>query len=310
MSTNRYLGVDPILTNLSIGYRNEEYIAEKIWPNMDVKKQSGKHFIYDKGRFRINKTLRAAGAPANEVGLKFTTGLPYFCEDHALKQFVTDEDVDNAIVQGAPENDATENVTDMLLIDQEVALATTMADTGVLTQNTTLSGTSQWSDHNNSDPFANIETAKATIHESIFIQPNTLIMGKQVFDKLKHHPDLIERVKYSQLGVLTIDLMKTLFGVDNIIIGAAGKNTSTEGQSDTMGYIWGKHAWLAYINPRPAQKSITFGLTYRWKNRIVERLRGTNEEDRKGFYIRVGDHYYDQNIVSASAAYLIKNAVA
>ena len=183
MSTNRYLGVDPILTNLSIAFSNEQYIASKIWPYFDVQKQSGKHFIYDKGRFRINNTLRAAGSPSNEVTLKFTTGLPYFCEDHSLKQFVTDEDVDNAVVAGAPENDATENVTDMLLIDEEVDLATTMADTGVLTSNTTLSGTSQWSDYNNSDPFTNIETAKATIHESIYQRPNTLIMGKQVFEQ-------------------------------------------------------------------------------------------------------------------------------
>lgn len=308
--TNRYLGVDPILTNLSIGYKNEEYIASRIWPYFDVAKQTGKHFIYDRGRFRINQTLRAPGAGANEVTLKFTTGLPYSCEDHALKQFVTDEDIDNAIIPGAPENDATENVTDMLLIDEEVALATYMANTANLTQNTTLSGMSQWSDYDNSDPFTNIQTAQNTIHQAIFTKPNTLIMGKQVFEKLKHHPALLDRVKWSQLGVMTVDLMKTVFDVENIIIGAAGKNTSTEGQSDSMSYIWGKHAWLAYINPRPAQKSITFGLTYRWKQRIVEKWRGEEENDRRGMYIRVGDHNYDQLMVSAEAAYLIKNAVA
>ena len=55
---------------------------------------------------------------------------------------------------------------------------------------------------------------------------------------------------------------------------------------------------------------ITLGLTYQWKERIVERLRGSTEEDRKGTYVRVGDNYYDMNLVSASAGYLIKNAVA
>jgi hypothetical protein len=131
-----------------------------------------------------------------------------------------------------------------------------------------------------------------------------------VWDKLIDHPAFIERVKYSQLGSLTTDLLARLVGVDRVIIAAAGKNTAAEGQTDSMSYIWGKDAFLAYIAPRIAPKIVTLGLTYRWKQRIVERLRGSSEEDRKGTYVRAGEEYYDQNIVSASCAYLIKSAVA
>jgi hypothetical protein len=105
-------------------------------------------------------------------------------------------------------------------------------------------------------------------------------------------------------------LLASLIGVDRVIIAAAGKNSAKEGQTDDMSYIWGKHAILAYINPRVGQKMVTLGLTYQWKTRKAEKLRGTNEEDRKGTYVRVGDHYYDMNLVSAAAGYLIKNAVA
>ena len=309
-SINRYQGVDPVLTNVSIGYQNAAYIAELLYPTLPVSKQSGKHFVYDKGRFRINDNKRGAGAASKEVTLDLTTGNPYFCEDHALKQFVTDEDVDGAVPPMDPMVDATENVTEMHMVERENTLATALTDTAVLTQNTTLSGASQWSDYTNSDPFTNIETAKQTIHESIYVDPNTLVLGKQVWDKLKHHPAFLERVKYSQKGVISEDLLASLVGVDRVIIAAAGKNSAVEGQTDSMAYIWGKHAILAYINPRLGQKMITLGLTYQWKTRKVERLRGTNEEDRKGAYVRVGDHYYDMNLVSASAGYLVKNAVA
>jgi hypothetical protein len=308
--TNRYLGVDPMLTNVAIAYQNDAYIANLIFPYFDVKKQSGKHFVYDRGRFRLNKTLRAAGSGSNEVTLKLTTGDTYFCEDHALKQFVPDEDIDNAITPTSPLVDATENVTDMIKVDEEDALATYMANTSNLTNNVTLSGTDQWSDYTNSDPFDDIETGIQTIHSKLFVRPNTLVLGRQVWDKLKHHPDLLERVKYSQKGVITTDLLAALVGVDRVIIAAAGKNTAKEGQTDSMGYIWGKHAWVLFINPRIAPKMITFGFSYRWKTMKVEKLRGTDEEDRKGTYVRLGDHYYDQQIVSVDAAYLIKNAVA
>lgn len=307
---NDYLGVSPMLTKIALAYKNEDYIADKIFPSMPVDKQSGKHFVYDKGRFRINSTLRAKGANANEVTLKLATGSTYFCDDHALRQFVPDEDVDNAVIKGSPVIDATENVVDMLKIDKEKALATYMANTANLTQNTTLTTTDQWSDFVNSDPFTDIETAKSTVHASIMQKPNTLIMGKEVFDKLKNHPDLLDRVKWSARGVLTIEIMKELFGVDNVIIGATGYNSAAEGQTDAMSYVWGKNAWLAYISPKKTGKFVTFGVTYDWKKMVVKKMRGTDEDDREGTYVRAGKMYYDQQPVTVLAAYLIKNAIA
>lgn len=308
--TNRYLGVDPMLTEVAIAYTNDEYVAELVFPSFAVKKQTGKHFVYDRGRFRSVNNKRSTGAPSNEQTLSFTTGLSYSAEDHALKQFVPDEDVDNAITPTDPYQDATENLMDMHMVAREVELATMLTDTAQMTQNITLSGTSQFNDYANSDPFATIETGMQTVHASVFQKPNTAIIGKQVWDKLKHHPAFLERVKYSQKGVITEDLLASLIGVDRVIVAAAGKNTAVEGATDAMGYIWGKNMILAYIAPKVAPKVITLGLTYTWKTIETKRLAGSGEEDREGIYVRVGHWYYDQNIVSALCGYLIKNAVA
>src|SRR3954447_1521025 len=121
-STNRYQGVDSVLTNVSIGYQNSAYIAETLFPTLPVDKQTGKHFIYDRGQFRLNDIVRGAGAASNEVTRNLTTGLPYICEDHALKEFVTDEDMKSAVAPMDPMVDATENVTDMLMVSREVEL--------------------------------------------------------------------------------------------------------------------------------------------------------------------------------------------
>lgn len=299
-----------MLTNVAIGYTNDAYIADQIFPMLGVQKQSAKHFVYNRDSFRVNDNLRASGSASNEVTLSLSTGSPYFAEDHSLKQFVTDEDVDNAITPTSPFVDATENVTEMHKVAREYELATMLTDTAILTQNTTLSGTSQFSDYTNSDPFSVIETGMQTVHAAIGRNPNVAILGKQVWDKMKHHPAFLERVKYSAKGVITEDLLASLIGVEKVLIGGAFRTTSDEGQTETTGYIWGKHIVLAYVNPRIAQKMITLGLTYTWKQQQVERLRGSSEEDRKGTYVRVGNHYYDQKLVSAAAGYLIKNAVA
>ncbi len=309
---NKYLGVDPMLTNVAIGYTNDQYIADLVMPTFAVSKQSGKHFVYDKSRFRApkNNAKRGTGSPSDETTLTFTTGNAYYCEDHALKHFVADEDVDNAITPTDPYQDATEFLSEQHLISKEIEVATALTDTGTMTSNTTLAGTSQWSDFSNSNPISDIRTGMQTIHSSIYKNPNTLILGKQVFDKIVDHPAFTERVKYSQLGVMTTDLLARIVGVERVIIAAAGKNTAKEGQTDSMSYIWGKNAILAYVAPRIAPKMVTLGLNYTWKQMQVERLRGSNEQDRKGTYIRLGDNYYDENIVAATAGYLIKNAVA
>jgi hypothetical protein len=195
------------------------------------------------------------------------------------------------------------------MVDREIEAATMLTSSSIITQYSALSGTSQWSDPN-SDPIAAIRTAKQTIHNAVHVNANVLMLGKQVYDKLIDHPAVIERIKYSQLGVASADLLARMFDVDRIVIGAAGKNGSVEGQSDSMSYIWGKNALLAYVNPRRGQKMVTLGVTYQWKTRTTERLNGTDERDRRGQFIRVGDDYRDAELVSAETAYLFQTAVA
>lgn len=298
--------VDPALSNVSIKYSNDTFIADQIFPMVKVAKQTGKYYIYDKANLRINKTNRAAGSGANEIdyGLSLAT---FACDDHALKEFVADEIQDQADAALNPLIDATETVTEQLMLDREKTLATMLADTAQVTQNTTLSGTSQWSDYSNSDPIGDVRTARTTIHQNTFRKPNTLILGKQVFDMLSEHPQIIERVKYSQLGVLTEELLARVFQVEKILVGEAGYNSAAEGQTDSMSYIWGKHCVVAYIAPAVRLKQVTLGYTFTYSQRIVKRWR---DEDREGTYVRIGNDNYIQKIVAVTAGYLIKNAVA
>jgi len=315
MATNRYLGQDPILTNVAIAYENDEYVVEKLLPTYRIAKQSGKHFIYDRGRFRTGKNngIRATGAKAEEVKLSLTTGLPYFCEDHAKKQFVTDEDVKNNIQTGNdPFTDATENVKALQMTDKEVEMTTLLTTAGsyAAAHKATLSGTNLWSDFANSDPIGDIRTGKAAIHAAIFKEPNKLVISRAILDQLVDHPDFLERIKYTQTGVTTEQVLARIFGVDEVIVAKAGKNTATEGQDDVMGYIWGNFALLAFVDPNPRPKYITLGLNYQWKQNIVQRLRGVDEEDRRGTFVRVGDDYRDTKLVSALCGYLITTPIA
>lgn len=312
---NRYLGQDPILTNVAIAYENDEYVAEKLFPTLRIAKQSGKHFIYDRGRFRTGKNngVRAAGAASEEVKHNITTGLTYYAEDHAKKEFVTDEDVKNNIQTGNdPFADATENVRSLQMTDREVELTTLLTTAGSYqsANKVTLSGSDQWSDFANSDPIGDIRTGKSAIHAEIFKEPNTLTISRDTFDQMVDHPAFLERIKYGGKEVTDEQVIARIVGVDNVYVAKAGKNDSIEGQDDDMAYIWGNFALLAYVDPNPRPKYITLGLNYQWQDKVVERLRGTKEQDRRGSFVRVGDDYRDDKLVSALCGYLITDPIA
>src|SRR5665213_927207 len=124
---------------------------------------------------------------------------------------------------------------------------------------------------------------------------------------LREHPAIIERVKYSQLGIITEQLMAEVLQLETVLVGEAGSNTAKEGQTDSLSYIWGKNAIVAYIAKQIRVKMITFGITFTYSVRTVTRWR---DEDRKGTYVRIGGDNYAQQIVAVNAAYLIANAIA
>lgn len=304
--------VSPLLSNISIAYRNEDYIAEKILPTVPVQKDTAQIATYGMDNLRIEEALRAQGAGANEVNHSVTIGAHYILQDRALKEFVSQEEMDNADKPITPKQDATENLTDRLQVIQEKSLADLMADTAIITQNTTLSGTDQWSDFDNSDPYDDIKTAFESVRSGSGKLPNTLVMSYAVMMTLITHPATLDRLP--NVTTITADsaitALKLAFpNIKNVWVGSAQYNSAAEGVTAALADIWGKHFWVMYVEPRPSTKMRSFGFTYQkvGSNRTVEVL--PYDHDRKGQFVRV-NHKYDQKLIDNKCAYLIKNAIA
>ncbi|MFW5902804.1 MAG: major capsid protein [archaeon] len=298
--------IDTALSNISVKYSNDRFAADEILPTIRVNKSSGKYYKYDKSHLRSTEDRRAPGSGTHETEYGMAAKGTYQTTEHALKQLVPDEIQAQADSPLNPRVDATEALTEKLMIGKEERLASYMQDTGNLTNNVTLSGTDQWSDYSDSDPIGDIKTARQNVHSSILKKPNTLLLGKEVYDALLDHPDVIDRVKYSQFGAATTDILARLFDVENVIVGQTGYNDSDEGGTDSLEYIWGKHAWVLYVEPNPTIKSVSFGYYFKDADREVDRW---YDQDRRGTFIRVRDSY-DRGIVTDDAAYLIEDAVA
>jgi hypothetical protein len=300
------LYVDPLLSNISIAYNNENYLADAVFPEVQVAKISGFYFVYDKSKFVVADDLRAPSTRANRVDYGLTKQ-PYGpLVEHSLEQDIPDEVIDQAMAPLDPNIDATENVTERILLSKEVDAFKKLTDTAIITQNITLSGGGQWNQYATSDPIGDVRTAIDTVKKAILLRPNRLMLGYEVYSSLRNHPQIIERVKYSQLGVITPELLAEIFDIEEVWIAHAEQNTANEAQAPVMTYIWGKNAWVLYCNPVPAIRKISFGYTFRRGARQVERW---DERAVKAQFVRVTD-WYEQLIVAAPAAYYIHNAIS
>ena len=300
--------VDPALTDVSVKYSNSDYLADRLFPRVNVKKRTGIYWKYDKANLTPSDSLRVSGSRANRVdhGLSKQTYGPLL--EHSLEEGIDYDVRDEAMDPLDPKVDATQNVSEKLLIEQEIAIATILADTAQITQYTSLSGGSRWDDYANSSPFTDIRTGITTVQKNALVAPNTMWMSIDVWAALQNHPDFLERIKYNALGVMTTETMMSLFpGITNIMIGNAMYNTAAEGQTASMSPIWGKHFWVGYVTPQPKIRAVSLGYTLTLENgRYVD---SWDEPQVKQEFVRVND-YYSHQIVAAEAAYAVRTVVS
>jgi hypothetical protein len=116
----------------------------------------------------------------------------------------------------------------------------------------------------------------------------------------------LERIKYSQKGVVTADLLASIFEVDRVIVAESLYNTAKKGQTVSLSRVWGKDCLLAFVSPRPGLKQVSLGFIMQQRAFQTEKYR---EEKIKSDVIRVS-HIVDEKLVAAACGYLIKSAVA
>ena len=166
----------------------------------------------------------------------------YYAEGHALRHPIADEEKQNADAEFDLEADATELVTEGILLNKEIDAANKLLDSNNYHNDLFItlgaSGSpAKWSDYENSDPILDIKRAKEAIHRKSGLRPNVLIISEPVKNVLELHPRLLEVIKYVQRGIVTTDLMAAAFGVDRILVGSALKSDVTNAGQVEPGQI-------------------------------------------------------------------------
>lgn len=312
--------IDVTLTNISLAYPNNGMVGEALFPVVRVRKQSDLYYEFGREGWLPEDDLRAPGSEATEIpGLKVATH-PYFARERALQIAITDEERENADTPLSPDRDGTELVTSKILLKREQRMKDLVTATATYAagHSTTLAGTDQWSDLANSNPIGDLKAGLRQVHSTLFMEPNTAVIPYQVMAVLEDHPDFIERIKYSQAGVITADIIASVVGLQRIIVPGIGYNSaSNPNATPSLTYLWGKDVVLAWVPPRAGLRIPAFAYEFNWRfpggrEQAVIRWR---ENRRESDVVRV-KRRYDLKLIATNdssesiAGYLIKDAVA
>jgi hypothetical protein len=266
--------IDRALTNMSVAYLQDAsvFIADKVFPIVPVKRQSDVYYTYDKGDFmRDEAQERGAGTQSAGGDYGVEAGDPYYCKKYAFHKDVTTEERSNYDEPLDADSDATDFVTQKMLIKREKAWADKYFVDGIWGTDVDGAAATNYSsdeamywDDDDSDPVKDIAHYAVVMSGGTGYKPNVLVLSPYVFTALKNHPKILDRIKYTQKGIVTNDLLATLFEVDKVLTTWAVINSAVKGATDAIDFITGKHAFLCYANPRPALKKPSAGYIFAW----------------------------------------------
>jgi hypothetical protein len=278
--------VDEMLTNMSVAYVQGQgtYIADRVFPTVPVRKQSDKYRYYPRKSWF--KTVAAKRAPSTETpgsGWIYSKDT-YYCDVWGVHKDIDDQERANEDDDISIDADATEFVTEQLLLRRELEWKANFFTSGVwghdltgVTSAPTASQFLQW-DQASSSPTEFVPELVLRQQQLTGKRLNTLVIGPQAEIPLTNHPDIIDRIKYVKEGFYDLDALARLLKLDRILVANAVQDTSAEMAADLapadgpagddvegdFSFVFGKDALLCYTEPNPGLRRASAGYIFTW----------------------------------------------
>jgi hypothetical protein len=312
------------LQGISLAYRNKNYIANNVFPIIDRVGPKAKITLYPKGAwFRDEAGIRAPGSRAKRGAIPLSSVAVAF-DEYAFAREVTDEDRRDALAAGAPpvqlDQDAVEFCADKIDLRKEkiirdLIVGTTWAD-GNGSGGEDAGGL--WAAGSGNTFLADIRNGVSTVHGKTGMKPNMLLMDLGTFLSLKEESTVLDKIKYTQRGVLTADLLAALLELDQVLVGDAVYSSAKEVKAATdftAVKIWEYNAtkgmgFLFYVPPRPGLKVPMAGVQARgaYENNQPRRIMTWREEAEHQDVFEVAEET-DLVVTGSDLGYLWKDTL-
>lgn len=326
------LHINQPLTNVSIKYTqsSDAYIATKVFPIIPQDKRSDVYWKYAKSDWRrTDARKRAPGTESAGTGWKLNTD-SFFAEVYAVHDDIDDQTRANADNNFNLDADATELVTSQLLLLRDLDWASTYFKAGVWgTEYQGVSGSptgtdfKQW-DIDGSDPLKDETDWATTFRLLTGYDFSFMVLGANVWKALRHHASILDRIKYTQRGVVTRDLVASFFDIPagKLLVAYASKAVGPQTDDAVTQDAAATYSWivdpnsvlLGYAPDSPGLKKPSAGYTFTWRGYGAGNALGITMSRMRMAHLRSdrieGELTYDMKVVATDCGVFLKNVVS
>ena len=260
------LRINAYLSEIARGYGNNSFIADKLFPTIPSEKEKIDIFEFNKEAFQIYDTERAIRANSNVISPKGFNKHSATLKEHDLAypiDYREEEDAEKIKLQVHATNVVTQGL--YLKHEKQCAELAQNPDNYAVSNKSSLAGSSKFSDKD-SDPVGVVDDAKDQICKQIGQDPNTLVMGQEVWTALKRNKALKDMIASTSNKTITLDVLKEFFEIENIFIGRAIYSDA----QNKFQRVWGNNIILAFVPSLTSktQYDPSYGYTVRKKDAL------------------------------------------
>jgi hypothetical protein len=298
-----------LLTNLSIAYRNDEYIGTRVMPVVSTGEKLTASYY--------KKPLENMGqAPDDEIGTSGTvksvneklTTVPVALTRRALKEEIDAWTDDAADAPARELIEPTVLVADSMELVREQRIAGITGNSANYGSNTVaLTSTDRWNDDSGGDPAGVVDAAKDALFPGMGPGMTIGVTNNLVYNVLRSNPVILEAYKYTKGGRVSRAQLADYFELDDILIGRARQNTANEGQTPSWSRIWPSVFAVLRVAKNPGRKNATFGVTFQSNSMLSTWF--VPGDGGRGMYV-TQQAYADVSVVTAvEAGFLITTPI-
>lgn len=234
------------LTGLALAYRNDNCIADKFFPVVKVNNLSFQYYQFKKGTFTtIPDTRVGEKGEANRIEMRADLKTETV-EEHAIEEAVS---VSRANQKNQTINlyeTATLQLTDCLKLRREVELANLLSKTDNYDGNFKVLPTNEKINSDSTNAVKLIMNSMALVNK----KPNVMALSRRAAYALRQNPYILQGVTKANIqgGVASIQGVKELFELDDVLVGESVVNTSRKKEKPTLASCWADDIVLAHFD--------------------------------------------------------------
>lgn len=250
--------VDNVLTSLAVEAipSDSQLIADQIFEKVNIPERSGTLLIENSRNFMGSPDLdleRAPGASRAMIGSFDRTNLTYKAKIYSASDSIAMEDIFDSQYPGSEEGRIVRKVARTMKLAKEKRAADLLFDNTVFTNTSTAAaipgGKGVKFNAAGAEPLSDLHIVKDQVFASSHgINPDTLILGREVFRELARNPEMRGYIGDAAAGIASgnlllndetvIQVLRNVLGIPNIYVGAARRETAVPGATSSEGYIW------------------------------------------------------------------------